>query len=386
VLARSLAATGDNARAFDEFAEAWRLNSGNAEIAKELTGLALALGRDQVALEYARETVRLRPNDRDASIALARAQIRSGDFTGADSTIAPLVAKRPAPTDALVLLANIQAARGSTDAARSTFLEVLQTDQDSLESLSGLLDLEIKSRQVARIQPRVERAVAAHPNDARYLLLAVRTSRAAGDTGRAESTLRKILGTDPAHAEAALLLADVLAQQNRREEATQLIRQALTRAPSSVELQMALATLLDDTGHVAEARALYEEVVAANRNAFRASARLAALYADQRDNLEEALRLAKSAKSQFPDDPKVADTLGWVYVRSGLASIGTRHIVAAVRAEPATALFRYHLGIAYQLEGELQAARDELTRALALDPNFPGAADARAALDALSKK
>jgi tetratricopeptide (TPR) repeat protein len=43
ILARSLAAGGDRAGAFDGFAEAWRLNPRDAEVAKELTTLALAL-------------------------------------------------------------------------------------------------------------------------------------------------------------------------------------------------------------------------------------------------------------------------------------------------------------------------------------------------------
>jgi tetratricopeptide (TPR) repeat protein len=110
------------------------------------------------------------------------------------------------------------------------------------------------------------------------------------------------------------------------------------------------------------------------------SARLAALYANQRENLDRALELATSAKQLLPDNPSVSDALGWVYVRSGNPSGGARHLKDAVRAEPATALFRYHLGIAHQQQFNIRAARDELTRALTLDPNFPGAADARAAL------
>ena len=385
VLARSLVASADRVGAFDEFAEAWRLNSRDAEIAKELTNLALTLGRDQVALEYARDRVRLTPNDRDASIALVRVFTRNGDFAGADRTLAPFLAKRPAPPDVLVLLAAIQAARGSTDAARSTYLAALQADRDSLEALTGLVGLEIEDHRVARVQQRVEQAVAAHPKDPGYLLLAARTSRAAGDAQSAESTLRTILDIDPGHAEAELSLVDVLAHQNRREEATQLIKRALTRPPSSFELQVRLATLLEETGHVTEARRRYEAIVTANGNAGAVSARLAALYANQRENLDRALELAKMAKQQLPDDASVSDTLGWVYVRSGLPSMGARHLKDAVRAEPTTALFRYHLGIAHQQQAEVWAARDELTRALALDPNFPAAADARAALKTLAR-
>jgi Tfp pilus assembly protein PilF len=87
----------------------------------------------------------------------------------------------------------------------------------------------------------------------------------------------------------------------------------------------------------------------------------------------------------LPDDPRVKDTLGWVYVRRGLASLGTPYLEEAVRAEPATALFRYHLGIAHQRQAKFREARDELTRALALDPKFPGAADALVALNTLAK-
>jgi tetratricopeptide (TPR) repeat protein len=144
VLARSLAATGDLERAFQEFGEAWRLSATDAEVAKELTSLALALGRAQAALGYAREGVRLSPNDRDASIALVRALIRNRDFLGADRTLAPLLAKRTASPDELVLLAAIQAARGSNDAARSTLKRALTLDPnfrgaaDALAALNRL--------------------------------------------------------------------------------------------------------------------------------------------------------------------------------------------------------------------------------------------------------
>ena len=385
VLARSILASGDRQGAFSEFSEAWRRNPTDAETAKELTGLALALGRDEVALEFARERARLRPNDRDASMALARVFTRTGDFAGAERALAPLLAKRPPPPDVLVLLGAIQAARGSTDAARSTYRAALQADRNSLDALSGLVALAIDNNQVDQVTPLVEQGVAAHPKHPGYLLLAARTARAAGDTRRAESMLRAILNIDPGHAEAELLLIDNLNRQNRREEANQLIQRALTRPPSSFELQVSLATLLEETGHFAEARTRYEAIVTTNPKSGAVAARLAALYANQGDNLERALELAQMAKQQLPDDPSVSDTLGWVYVRSGLPSLGERHLKDAVRAAPTTALYRYHLGIAHQQQSQLRSARTELTQALTLDPNFPAAADARAALKALAR-
>jgi tetratricopeptide (TPR) repeat protein len=385
VLARSLVATGDPERAFDAFAEAWRLNTSDAGTAKEMAGLALTLGRDQVALEFARESVRLNRTDRAALLILVRALIRQRDFTAANQTLAPLVANQAASPDALVLLAAIQAGRGNTDAARTAYLSVLQADRDSLDALSGLVALEIQAHQAARVRPRVDQAVAAHPKDPAYLLLAAQISQAEGDASHVESILRKILDIDPGQVQANLLLADVLTHQNRRDEATRVIQQGLARRPSSFDLQVSMANLLDETGHVAEARARYEDILAANTQASAVSSRLAALYADQGSNLDKALDLAKTAKQQLPNDSNVSDTLGWVYVRKDLPSLGLPYLEDAVRAQPGRALFRYHLGVAHQQRGEFAQARDEIARALALDPNFRGASDARAVLDTLGR-
>jgi Flp pilus assembly protein TadD len=48
-----------------------------------------------------------------------------------------------------------------------------------------------------------------------------------------------------------------------------------------------------------------------------------------------------------------------------------------VRAEPDNALYRFHLGEAYQRSGNLVQARNEFTKALEIDPSFKGADQAR---------
>ena len=71
------------------------------------------------------------------------------------------------------------------------------------------------------------------------------------------------------------------------------------------------------------------------------------------------------------------DTLGWVYVRRDLASLGIPHLEDAVRAVPSHPGYRYHLGMAYLRSGAKGKARDELARALRLDERFPEAQSAR---------
>ena len=70
------------------------------------------------------------------------------------------------------------------------------------------------------------------------------------------------------------------------------------------------------------------------------------------------------------DDQDTRDLLEWVLRRVG-AEGATGEL--ARRA-------RYHLGMAYTQQGDFQKAKRELERALALKPDFDGAAEARKTL------
>ncbi len=380
LLARALAATGEFERAFDEYAEASRLAPKNGELMKELSAVALRLHRDVVALEFAREGVRLSPTDKGVAVAFVKALTRVGDLAAANQAIAPLVARHGASSDVLVVQAALQTARGDRSSARATYQRVLQADRDALEALEGLVALELTDRQAARVLARVNQAVASHPKDPAYLVLSARVLRATGNASRAQDTLRSILDIDPAHTEAALLSGDILASQNRRDEARRAVEQALALRPSSLDLQVWLANSFEAAGQVDEARTRYERIIATNKHAHWVSARLAALYTNHGGNLDAALGLARTAKQNLPNDPSVSDVLGWVHVRKGLPVLAIPHLQDAARDEPANALFRYHLGMAYQGARQYPKAREELAKALKLDPDFPGAADARAAL------
>jgi Tfp pilus assembly protein PilF len=52
----------------------------------------------------------------------------------------------------------------------------------------------------------------------------------------------------------------------------------------------------------------------------------------------------------------------------------------AVERAPSNAMYQFHLGLVYLKTGDVETARDSLERALKLDPDFSGAAQARQAL------
>ena len=95
---------------------------------------------------------------------------------------------------------------------------------------------------------------------------------------------------------------------------------------------------------------------------------LAYLYADSGENLDRALDLAQEAKALLPNNPSVADTLGWVLFKRGVHSAAISYLKeaeAATRPSDASlGVVRHHLAQAYEANGDTDDALAALARSL----------------------
>jgi tetratricopeptide (TPR) repeat protein len=393
-LGNCLAATGNLTEAFDEYSQAWQSDTRDPAVAKNLARVAFGLGRFGIAGDLANQSLRLKPGDAEAAVLLARSHIRLGEFAEADRALESFAGKTSS-AEILALQGKVFAARGNAAAARTAFTKALQIDRDSIDALGGLLELEIKAGQPAKIGPQIEQAVARHPKDPAYLMLSAEVAAAEKNFPRAEQALRAVLDGNGAREDATLMLTSLLAEQGRLKEAQTVAEKSLERLQTSSKVRMKLAEILELQGLPAESQAQYEKVISDNQlsgattdmnDAFNtASARLAALFANQGIKLDQALQLASTATRYRPGDPFFSDTLGWVHVRKDRARIGVPYLQTAIDKDPANPVFRYHLGVAYEQLGEYAKARTELTRAVQGNAKFKGADDARALLKAIGK-
>jgi tetratricopeptide (TPR) repeat protein len=127
----------------------------------------------------------------------------------------------------------------------------------------------------------------------------------------------------------------------------------------------------------------YRKALDINPDFAPAANNLAYILSNQKDNLDEALALARKAKEQLPEDPRVMDTLGWIYYQKGLYDSAAVEFADSVEKLPDNPIVRYHLGLALWKTGKTEAARAELEKALSLDANFDGAEEARKVLEQL---
>jgi Tfp pilus assembly protein PilF len=141
--------------------------------------------------------------------------------------------------------------------------------------------------------------------------------------------------------------------------------------------------ILQAQGKNDNAKKRYERAIRLDPRAAVAANNLAWLYAEQGQNLDAALQLAQSAKAELPELSEINDTLGFVYLQKKLPDLAVGPLREAVQKEPANPIYRYRLGMAYAQSGQNDQARQELTRALSIKADFPGADDARRILKSL---
>jgi Flp pilus assembly protein TadD len=161
------------------------------------------------------------------------------------------------------------------------------------------------------------------------------------------------------------------------ERAIQEYTTAIQKDPNSLSAHMALGILYGIQKKYDKAKESYQKALKIDPKFAPAANNLAYLYAERGENMDEALTLAQTAKEQFPNDPNISDTLGWIYYKRNIFTRAIVYLREANEKVVDNPVMRYHLGMAYYKDRNHELAKKELKKALDLNPNFPGADDAR---------
>lgn len=379
-VARIYLATAHDDEALPWLEKARSIDAG--ALAPRLTLIDLYLRRREPAkaLAVAEEAARRAPEDLTTLAALAQSQVAAGQSDQARSTLNRMGKQAGVDVDQLLRVARLQLRAGiPTDAV------------ELLERAHG-------------VNPRRSDVIAAQAEA--YLLL--------GQLKESEERARSLLSAHPDDATAYGILGDVLRRRGRFQEAAQAYKQGLAlqkhvrfvlgtyRAllgagdkaqafaliegwlkdhPDDREAQAALADDYVAAGQWMRVQPLLEALVAARPNDTAALNNLANVYLLIGD--PRALDVARRTAAIAPEDPVVLDTLGWVLVQQGEPAQGLPHLRDAQARASRNPEVRYHLGVALARLGYQAEARRQLEQAIAAEPNFLGADDARRLLGTL---
>jgi len=201
-----------------------------------------------------------------------------------------------------------------TEEARTAFRNALQLAPNDLPPAEQLVELDISQKNFDAARQKVQELEnESNPLATDYLYGKIYAAE--GEWDRALAALHHALNLDPNFSNAFDLLISTYLSANRPREAIDELQTLLSKTPNNVRALTDLALTYDRIKDYPKARDTYETLLSITPNAAAAINNLAYLYAERFDQIDKAYELARKARTLQPNDPLIADTLGWTLYR-----------------------------------------------------------------------
>jgi tetratricopeptide (TPR) repeat protein len=320
----------------------------------------------------------VQPNNETALLVSGAVRLKKGETEQALALFKKaqeLNPKNPAPrTD----IAAVYVMQKKYPEAIKEYEEILKLDPNRVEVLSSLAQVYMIQGNAKAAFDRVEQQLPRTKNQAPVYQLMGQLKLAAKDYSTAIQHLEKAIGLNPELLSAYYLIGNAYVAQQKFDTAIAQYQKLLTKQPKAIPPLMMLGVLYDFKKEPQKANEYYQKILDINQGFAPAANNLAWNYVQHGGNLDVALGLAQKAREANPNDPGIADTLGWIHYKKGTyaTAIGLlKESNEKFKGTNPTVL--YHLGVTYDKSGEEELARQALKKALTVSQTFPEAQEAK---------
>ena len=359
-----------------ELMEALRLRPGllavRLELAQSLTGSkapAAALEILNAAPAYQKELT---------AVAVQRnwAYWAAGDLAEMAKGIEQGLLRDNASTDLLLQDGMLKLRRGDSAGAQAAFERALKINPRDLRALAALSQSFAAQKKPTMAVQTVRDYVAAQPKSAAAQDLLGLVLLATGDRAQAREAFMASSAADPVFIRADMDLVRLDAMEGKWNDAGGRLKKILAAKPGDSTALQWLGDVEVNKGDPNAAIEQYQKAVESDPKNSLALNNLAYLIAEYRKQPDEALKYAEKAAELAPEDPHVADTLGWVLYQKGLYDLAIPHLKRAASAH--NAICKYHLAMAYAKAGQVANAQSMLEEARKINSAVPEAQAASA--------
>jgi tetratricopeptide (TPR) repeat protein len=409
--ARGLAATflldkGDISKALAELQAVVTSMPANAPSRYQLGRAHYARGEYEQARQQFQKAIEIAPNYVLPRLALAQLQVARQEFDAALKTAeAVLQIDKGSVNARLIESAALMGLKKFND-SRVMLDSMLKINPNSPDVLFQLGVVNLAENRYKEAEDAFRRSYQLTPANSRGLMGIVESNMAQNKTDEALKILQAESDKAPGRVDLLLAMADVAARAGKYDYAIQTYNRMLAQADKSIKpggiyvrlgktywrkgdannaitaLQKALQTLPDDVEVLAtlglildgasrkpEAKKFYEAALKVEPDNAVVLNNLAFLLAETGGDLNDALTKAQRAKQMKPEISEISDTLGWIYLKKGLADNAIDVFKELVAKDPHHATYRFHLGMAYSQKGDRTKAMEQFKEALKFNPN-----------------
>ncbi|MGE0483413.1 MAG: XrtA/PEP-CTERM system TPR-repeat protein PrsT [Gammaproteobacteria bacterium] len=388
----------------------------DSKVILELSRVALAAGDQREGLRLAEDAARPRKAGLDALFHLYDLYLADNKLDKAYDLALRAKARAETNFEVLERLATVLVRLDRREDARAALKNMSQVAGFDPGRQLRTASFQIRIRQFADAEYSLFKALQENPEHTGVRLAQVEVSLAKRDFAQARERASALITEHPDlamafvfRAQAALGLKDyaaalddydqanahrpttegtlggyrALAAAGRQDEARQRLERWLEQHPDDISVKAALGEHLIQAGDLAQARALYAELVATRPKDAALLNNFALLNLELGDPAQ-ALEIARSGYGIAPQDPVLNDTLGWILAQTGAHEEALKYLREAVARRAADNEIRYHLAVVLDKLGRAGEARQEVEHALANGRAFASRTQALALRDNLA--
>ncbi len=384
--------TGDWPQAEGAWQKAVQLNPDLSDAHLALARSALRRNDMQALEQSANQLIRLLPGSPAGYAMRSLSLLKRNRFTSAEQDALKAISLAPKAPDGYMQMGNIRLAQKKYAEAAAFYEKTLDRDPGSSDALSSLMNIYVYQGDLQKAFSAAEAQIAKVPDSSAFydLLGSARFDhrKTDKDLQAAESYLKKSAELDRHNADAWLKLSEAQAARGKVDEAIATGQSALQDNPKQIAFYILTGRLYESKHDFDKAQQCYQKALEVDPKSPQASNNLASLLTRTGGNLDVALSLAQTARRGLPDSPNVADTLGWVLYQKGAykSAIDSLHEaldLAQKNKFPDSPTVHFHLGMAYEKDGQTAPARRQLEQVLKIDPGYAEADDIKKLLSQL---
>ena len=328
------------------------------------------------------KVVEIAPDNHQASILLARGYALEKNFSEAIELYLSLAEKIPNDPALPYQAALLQIELGDTLIARKSLETSLERNPAYIPALERVLLLEASEKKFDIASDRLAPLIEKEPDSAILQFLSGKLALAQNDSQAGIFRLKRALTLDPTLRPASYALAQTYLATGDLAAAQATLNGVIAANPDDVEAIFSLGNLHEQSSDYTNAMEQYNAVLKIDSNHYKALNNLAYLLSNKSGDIEDAFLIALRARELAPNDPAVADTLGWIAYRKGDFSFARDLLEESSKklADPSVA---YHLGKAYEALEMNTEARNAFEKALSLGLIGDEESDAKSAIERL---
>jgi tetratricopeptide (TPR) repeat protein len=375
---------GQADQAQDHFQNALSVNSTYLPARAALAELLISKGKFADSRTEVGKMLAVQPTFVPARILDATLDLAEKKYSVAEPKLTALV--KDEPNNSLVhrQMGLYYDARGRTLDAEKSLLRALELQPDALKSLQDLVQFYIRTKQSDKAIQRINAVPDDKKQSFHYELLGSVYAQTARYSD-AEKAYQMALEKDPSNTNSVGYLVSLYLQDGRLDEGLKELDVLIKKNPSNSGAYTVKGMIFEKQGKIEDAKQNYVQALKVDANNATAGNNLAFLLAEQGQDLNSALSWAQMARKKLPDNPGIADTLGWVYFKLGSYLLARDQLQFAVGKQPDNLIFQYHLAMIYKGTRQIPEAQAALKKVVSNPNDFKEKSLAQEELKQLSK-